>query len=160
MRVSRATIFFSVLVSIFLFVPYVRAAEIDFRRVTAAKADVLLHPKNADAWQNLSDAYYQIIDAHRDLSLSDLTVDWRNAEHRALELRYGSLTNPRTVQEALELATIFSNQWQGPCQGMRQCYDETEPGFYRALVASLKQKTWDLTSPAESQAATELNRHY
>ncbi|MDO8584360.1 MAG: hypothetical protein Q7R83_04245 [bacterium] len=142
----------------FLFLSPAYASTIDWRQVNDAKAEVQSAPLNADAWLNLALAYHQMIELHRDESLPTIIQAWRSAEHRSLQLRYGSLTAPKTLQEGLELAQIFTNNWQVPCHGVSQCFNETELDLLRALGTSVASRVWDLSSPAESKAATEWDR--
>lgn len=151
--------FFLCLISVgFLVVSPAKATTIDWRQVNDAKAGVQSAPLNADAWLNLAVAYHQIIELHRDKSLPTIVQAWRNAEHRSLQLRYGTMTEPRTLQEALELAQVYTNNWQPSCHGVSQCFDETELDLLRALSVSVASRTWDLSLPAEAKAATEWNR--
>ncbi len=145
----------------FVVVPFASFAQTaDLRLITQAKYETILHPDSPDAWENLAQANYAFLESHSFDPLPAFEKAWRDAEHKALVLRYGSLTRPKTLQYALELALVYSDHWKGPCQAVADCRDNSESELYLALARFVAGETWDLSTVAEQQAGLWLNRRH
>lgn len=124
-----------------------------------AQHEVEIDPHSILAWKNLADVYRSIkYPDERGYSVSPQSaVDgWRMAKHKALELEFGSLTKPQTLQETVKLATAYSDGWAKPCAGPT-CDDRPELDLYNQVIAHAKVYPWEFSAPAERNAAQELN---
>ncbi len=128
------------------------------QEISNAQAQTRATPNSAEAWKALADAYKQNVEDEQTLRNSAYQ-GYLMAHHKAIQLQYGTLTQPKNLQQAVELAVIYSNQWEPPCSGA-ECESWAEPDLYRQLIDGVRTKPggWDVSSPAERAAAQELNR--
>ncbi|MBM3205128.1 hypothetical protein FJZ48_04100 [Candidatus Uhrbacteria bacterium] len=125
----------------------------------SAQREVEIDPNSIAAWKNLAEVYRGIkYPDEQDFWVSPpfAREGWRKAKHKALELEFGTLTKPRTLQEAVKLATAYSDGWAEPCAGPT-CDDRPELDLYQQVISHAQTQSWDFSLPAERSAQAELN---
>ncbi len=127
------------------------------KKIIDLQAQALVQLADASVLRALTGAYRDIIYDQQVVPLFAITGS-NDVEKRLNILRYYPDGKPKNVQQALELARFYSNNWHPLCEDLVCAHDWTDPKAYIDLVAFLRSRNWDVSMGAERFAAAELNQ--